>query len=98
MLLSVNNIQRATKCRLCEKMGNLTFALSANTLRISTFAGCVNSRLFGFSLLGCLSEAIVSCNNLQLCLTEVVMPRQLAGLRRLLRILLYLLAVVFPNQ
>ena len=79
-------------------MGNLTFALSTNLLRISTFAGCVNSRLFGFSLWACLSEAIVSGNNLQLRLTEVVMPRQLAGLRRLLRILLYLLAVVFSNQ
>ena len=79
-------------------MGNLTFALSTNLLRINTFVDYVNSRLFGFSLWTCLSEAIVSGNNLQLCLTEVVMPRQLVGLRRLLRFLLYLLAVVFSNQ
>ena len=79
-------------------MGNLTFASYTNLLRINTFAGCVNSRLFGFSLWTCLSEAIVSGNNLQLCLTEVVMPRQLASLRRLLRFTLYLLAVVFSNQ
>ena len=57
-------------------MCNLTFALSANSLRISTFVDYINFRLFGFSLWTCLSEAIVSGNNLQLCLTEVVMPRQ----------------------
>ena len=57
-------------------MGNLTFALSANPLRISPFVDYVNFRLFGFSLWACLSETIVSGNNLQLCLTEVVMHRQ----------------------
>ena len=39
-----------SKCRLCEKVGNLAFALSANWLRINTFVCCINFRLFGFSL------------------------------------------------
>ena len=47
ILLSVRKIWRADKCRLCEKVGNLTFALSAYWLWISTFVGCSNFRLFG---------------------------------------------------
>gem|GEM_PF-4876986 len=62
------------KCRLCEKVGNPAFALSANWLQINTFVCCINFRLFGFSLRSCLTETIISCYNLQLCLTEVVMP------------------------
>ena len=48
ILLSVKKIQWAAKCRLCEKLGNLAFALSTNWLWINTFVGCINFRLFGF--------------------------------------------------
>ena len=37
ILLNIKKIWWAAKCRLCEKVGNLTFALSANLLWISTF-------------------------------------------------------------
>ena len=47
ILLSVRKIWWAAKCRLCEKVGNLTFALSANWLWISTFVCCTNFRSFG---------------------------------------------------
>ena len=76
ILLSINKIRWMAKCRLCEKVGNLAFALSTNWLWINAFVCWANFRLFGFSLWTCLSEAIVSGNNLQLCLTEVVMPLQ----------------------
>ena len=72
--LNVNKIERMFKYRLCKKVGNLAFALSANWLRINTFVCCINFRLFGFSLRSCLTETIISGYNLQLCLTEVVMP------------------------
>ena len=48
--LNVNKIERMFKYRLCKKVGNLAFALSANWLRINTFVCCINFRLFGFSL------------------------------------------------
>ena len=47
ILLNIKKIWWAAKCRLCEKVGNMTFALSANLLWISTFAGYANLRLFG---------------------------------------------------
>ena len=47
ILLSVKKIWWADKCRLCEKVGNLTFALSINWLWINTFVCCINFRLFG---------------------------------------------------
>ena len=74
--LNVNEIEWMFKCRLCEKVGNLTFALSANWLRINTFVCCINFRLFSFSLWACLTETIISDYNLQLCLTEVIVPPQ----------------------
>ena len=73
ILLSIKKIQQTAKCRLCKKVGNLAFALSANWLLINTFVSCINFRLFGFSLRACLTETIISSYNLQLCLTEVVM-------------------------
>ena len=72
--LNVNEIEWMLKCRLCEKVGNLAFALSANWLRINTFVCCINFRLFSFSLRSCLTETIIYGYNLQLCLSEVVMP------------------------
>ena len=47
ILLSIKKIWWADKCRLCEKVGNLTFALSANWLWINAFVCCANFRLFG---------------------------------------------------
>ena len=47
ILLSVRSILWVAKWRLCEKVGNLTFALSTNLLWISTFACCANFGLFG---------------------------------------------------
>ena len=47
ILLNIKKIWWAAKCRLCEKVGNLTFALSANWLWLSSFVCCANFRLFG---------------------------------------------------
>ena len=58
--LSVNEIQQSLKVRLYKKEGNLNFGFSCNSLCVNTFDFPLNCRLFGFSLLSCLTETVMS--------------------------------------